>query len=90
MDKPKSETTDEGYALFKDGAQVSKVHRLRDVVVIEAFTRKVVVSVPQDFWSDPPGGLCLADGYEIRNTPMPKETPEEALQRVMGALGHGG
>ena len=52
------------FALFKDGKQISKAHKLRDAAIVEAFERKAVVSSSGDFW----GGsyTLMADGYEVR------------------------
>jgi hypothetical protein len=65
-------TTEEtGFALFKDGVQVSKAHSTRGAAMIEAFQWKAVVSWSKDFWSDPAPGLCMVEGYEVKETPLP-------------------
>jgi hypothetical protein len=60
--------TDErvGFALFKDGERVSKVHDTRGVAMVEAFQQGAVLSWSKDFWSDPAPGLVMAAGYEVR------------------------
>lgn len=59
-------TAPPGYALFKDGRRVSKIHTVRSVAVMEAFDRRVVVLSSQDFFDDPVTGYGLTDGYEIK------------------------
>jgi len=52
MSQCNSQTTP-SYALFKDGEQISKSHSTRDVCVIEAYERGLVVVGFKDFVSDP-------------------------------------
>ena len=54
------------YALFLDGRQISKAHRTREAVVMEAFERGAVERRSEDFPGDPPTNTALAPRYEIR------------------------
>lgn len=55
-----------GFALFKDGKRVSKVHGTRGVAMVEAFQYGAVLSWAKDFWSDPAPRLVMAAGYEVK------------------------
>jgi hypothetical protein len=57
-----------GFALFKNGIRISKVHSTRGVAMVEAFQAKAVLSWSNDFWSDPAPGLVMAEGYEVKET----------------------
>jgi hypothetical protein len=54
-----------GYTVYKDGEPVSKVHPHRETALIEAFQMGAVVSHGAD-WPGDYEGICLADGFEIR------------------------
>ncbi len=55
-----------GYALFKDGQQVSKVHSTRRGAGMEAYEAGAVVIMSLDFREGMPE-RALAGGYEIRS-----------------------
>ena len=56
-----------GYALFKDGTQITQAHPTRADAMMEAFRRRVVLSWSHDFWSDK-SDASLATGYEVKET----------------------
>jgi len=57
--------TDNHYALFKDGKQISKKHASRQVALIEAYERGAIVHYSADFIGDA-SGTEMIGGYEIR------------------------
>lgn len=56
------------YALFHNGQQIGKAHSTKRAAEIEAYERFVVIDYCADFIGDR-SGRCLADGYEIKETP---------------------
>jgi hypothetical protein len=64
--------TGPGFALFRDGKQISKAHSTRAAATIEAFERGAIVISHADFWAKEvlfAESLDLSDGYEIREVP---------------------
>lgn len=52
------------YALFHNDRQISKAHKYRACVWIEAFERKLVIMVAHDF--DGQDRVILPQGYRIK------------------------